>query len=382
MHDLLFRKNVTKQNVDRILRNKEERAGLSQTTAYRTFEIQKNQTETREVQEPLRWAKRVQKVLLKDLQEKIILHPAAKASVGNSYIDNAALHVGALSIFKTDIQQFYTNTTLKKIANPIKNNFPQHFEWFMSVAPMLVAPKHNRRINFVAIDKLTTEQFIDDSSYRLPTGSPTSPFLSNIALLPLDIAIQDYCDRNEGTYTRYLDDITVSFKKELSEDQQVEVRRFVINQIARLGYKYHPRKTRWINSNHDPVVITGVDIRGEQKVTSRYINEQIRPAFQRDINNLFTELQSEFKLIQERTFEELVQASFHVRFKLNYVKQVSPEQYKKLIQWGEKRFEVLAAYRFGTKTSLVKYGARILEPESHTYFLIMQTISVCEDLPF
>lgn len=44
----------------------------------------------------------------------------------------------------------------------------------------------------------------------LPQGAPTSPALSNLVFINLDLLIFDYCTKNEIHYSRYADDLTFS----------------------------------------------------------------------------------------------------------------------------------------------------------------------------
>ena len=52
----------------------------------------------------------------------------------------------------------------------------------------------------------------------LPQGSPLSPLLCNMVLLPFDWAMYYSTKHFDGVYTRYADDILISFsdKKQLS----------------------------------------------------------------------------------------------------------------------------------------------------------------------
>jgi RNA-directed DNA polymerase len=49
----------------------------------------------------------------------------------------------------------------------------------------------------------------------LPPGSPSSPVISNLVFIDLDMLIQKYCDKHDIIYTRYVDDITLSSKKKI-----------------------------------------------------------------------------------------------------------------------------------------------------------------------
>ena len=97
----------------------------------------------------------------------------------------------------------------------------------------------------------------------LPQGAPTSPALSNSFLVPFDIALDRYVKRYKGTYTRYADDITISFPKNYPRRIRGNIQK--VRRLARWwGLKAHVRRKTRILRRHQ-----------QQRVTGLVVNERV-----------------------------------------------------------------------------------------------------------
>src|SRR5688572_10080478 len=104
-------------------------------------------------------------------------------------LTNAKFHQGKLYKFATDLRKFYPTITSKKV-----------FEMF-------------RRNNFSPdVSKVLTQL----TTYKgmLPQGTHTSTHIANLVFLPADYLIYDFCKQNNITYTRFIDDLTMSSPKD------------------------------------------------------------------------------------------------------------------------------------------------------------------------
>ena len=267
---------------------------------YRVFRIrQKNKW--RIIEEPLPFLKEIQHEHLKHIYDfDFTWAPYVFGMKGTSTIQNAAIHVGKNIIIKADIKKFFPTTKWS------------HFEKMLSFAndPW----KKN-------LEAVATDGFVQVSStIRLPTGAPTSPFLASICFSPVDKEILSVTNKYHLSYTRYVDDLTFSgdkypkgFVKELCD---------IVNSQ---GYELNLKKTRVVyNSNQQ--IVTGVLVNNET-AAPREFRHQLRAELD--------------KFAREGLIFDNV-----VMGKLNYLRQLQPKHYAKLIQYYNKRrqfYETLSA---------------------------------------
>jgi RNA-directed DNA polymerase len=96
----------------------------------------------------------------------------------------------------------------------------------------------------------------------LPQGAPTSPRLSNLVNYRLDARLAGMAARLGAVYTRYADDITISF----AEDDREKVHYmlwFVRELVAASGYRLHHRKKLSIRRRHHRQTVTGLVVNQE-----------------------------------------------------------------------------------------------------------------------
>lgn len=185
------------------------------------------------------------------LKERFIPSIFTKGYVkGRSIYDNALPHMYNDYFILLDIKDFFPHICHKQLAAKIF-----------------------REINLVKenqINKKECNDIVDCCSIGsrgLPLGFITSPILSNIYLKEFDCIFYGYLKKmelNNVIYTRYADDIIISFKTdsfgELKETENdiVDTSKLL---LSRYGLQINNRKTRAYNlnvSNH--VRITGINI--------------------------------------------------------------------------------------------------------------------------
>jgi hypothetical protein len=84
----------------------------------------------------------------------------------------------------------------------------------------------------------------------LPMGASTSPVLSNLAALPLDLEMQGLSRVLDATYTRYVDDMTFGFDEEPTQIVVDEIKK----RVERQGFRINDAKTRITHRDQGPEV--------------------------------------------------------------------------------------------------------------------------------
>jgi RNA-directed DNA polymerase len=181
--------------------------------------------------------KKVQRLLLRRVFQRLKVHPAAKGfRRGESIVTHARLHVERAVVVRADIRQFFPSTR-----GPRLDEYLRKIGWSGRAANLLL--------------ELCTRW--KGEYRRLPQGAPTSPILSNLVNYRMDARLAGLAKKSGAVYSRYADDIIFSFAK--------DDRRFirgVIRRIRRIlwenGYRMHGRAKLRIMRRHQRQVVTGL----------------------------------------------------------------------------------------------------------------------------
>lgn len=205
---------------------------------YQEARIPKRSGATRRLWIPNDETKDVQRRILRRLLAKLRVHPAAMGfEKGRSIVDNARPHVGRRVVVKMDVIDFFPNTKAERI-----ERYFRRIGWSKRVARELT-----RLVTFEG---------------GLPQGAPTSPRLSNLVNLRLDAELAGLASWCGGRYTRYADDITMSFGDEphpIELGHRVRLCiRAVARALARHGYEAHAHRKLKILHRYRRQQVTGL----------------------------------------------------------------------------------------------------------------------------
>jgi retron-type reverse transcriptase len=175
----------------------------------------------------------MQRHILRRLLARLRAHPAATGfERGKSIVTNAAPHVGQQVVIKMDIVDFFPSIRSRRI-----DAYFRRVGWSAQAAALLT--------------RLCTHED------GLPQGAPTSPRLSNLTHFRFDAWVADHVRRRKGVYTRYADDITISFPKDYPRRVRGTIQ-FVRRVAKQFGLRIHTRGKLRILRRHQQQRVTGL----------------------------------------------------------------------------------------------------------------------------
>jgi retron-type reverse transcriptase len=200
---------------------------------YHEFTIPKRSGGKRRILAPDRELKALQQAILRRLLARLRVHNAAMGfERGRSIVTNALAHRGQAVVLRFDVCDFFPSTSAKRLQ------------------------RYFRRIGWNRpATKLLLRWCTHDGG--LPQGAATSPRLSNLLNYRLDARLAGMAAKLGAVYTRYADDITVSFAED-DRDKVHYIQRFVRRVVEAEGYRLHHRKKLSIRRRHHQQIVTGL----------------------------------------------------------------------------------------------------------------------------
>ena len=213
---------------------------------YHRYKIPKKKGGTREIYAPGKELMKVQKRLNYFLQAYyLIMKPSCSYGFVINYngeiertniVRNALPHTNKKHVLSIDLKDFFHSIK----AHRVKNLFLSHlFQFDENIA--------------TALALLTTYKG------ELPAGAPSSPIISNFICYEMDNEMQNFCTRNQLTYTRYADDLTFSSDYIIGNDLLLDI----ISIINKHDFTINEKKLRLANKN------------SRQTVTGLVVNEKV-----------------------------------------------------------------------------------------------------------
>jgi uncharacterized protein (TIGR03067 family) len=206
---------------------------LALTPSYRELTVPKRSGGQRRLCVPDDVLKAVQRQILHRLLRRLKVHPAATGfRRGQSIVTHARRHVGQAVVVRLDVQDFFPSTTAGRV-----------YAYFRAIG-----------WNRPAARRLT-----ELCTYRggLPQGAPSSPCLSNLLNYRIDSRLTAMAAKLGASYSRYADDITLSFPS--TERKPIHyLIRFVRRVMHEAGYQLHGAKKLSIRGQHQQQRVTGL----------------------------------------------------------------------------------------------------------------------------
>jgi RNA-directed DNA polymerase len=184
---------------------------------YSVFERKKKSgNKTRTICAPTTELKRVQRLIKKQILDKVELHSACTGyRKGMSIVSNAEIHVGQRFVLNLDIKNFFPSISTARVAG------------------LFVSLGFSEEISLV-LAKLCCFQ------NAVPQGSPASPSIANLICHKLDRRLNGLAQAKGFKYSRYCDDVTISGDKHLGEGFIKLIEQIVSSE----GFEVNKEKTR------------------------------------------------------------------------------------------------------------------------------------------
>lgn len=278
---------------------------------YDTFYIPKRSGGLREINAPKPELMETLKTM-KDVfqyQLHVLYHDAAYAYVPNRNIVKALkIHQNNKSrwFLKLDIKDFFPNCSFEFVSKTLHKIYP-----FSTIKQE-------------DIDKFLWICFRNNS---LPQGTPMSPMLTNLIMIPIDYALQDYAYKNKLVYTRYADDILISSYNTFNWQKTVKDIDEIFEKLE-TPFKLKKEKTRY-GSSAGRNWNLGLMLNKDNNITVGYRNKKRYKAM---LNNLMIAEQSG----NFWSHDEL----YHFQGLTSYYTSVEPEYFKTLINKYETEYNV------------------------------------------
>jgi hypothetical protein len=218
------------------------------------------------------------------------------AKAPRTHITDAAVHAKASVLVKMDISNFFPSLTSKVIFDIWK----RFFNFSEPVAEILT--------------KLTTFKGF------LPQGAPTSPGLANLAFWDRESDIVDNLQKNGFTYTRYVDDVTVSSKSYTKLQDLNLIFECIFGMFRSKGVKPNRNKIDISTSGH-AMVVHNLNLNAGVPTLPESERSRIRAAVK--------ECESKYpKGKQSKTYKKLWESTMG---RVNYLAQLNPSQAQEYI---------------------------------------------------
>ena len=111
---------------------------------------------------------------------------------------------------------------------------------------------------------------------RLPMGSPTSPVLSNLGTMALDLEIESRLNERNICFTRFVDDLSFSSQHELGNSFLMEMNEC----FQEFGFSTNEEKIKWYGPV-DNKIVTGLEVSNVVRIPGSFFYE-----LSQDLNRL------------------------------------------------------------------------------------------------
>lgn len=218
---------------------------------YRSFRMRKRRGGFRVIVVPEPRLMAVQRWIARHTLCGVSPHPLSFAyQTGKSVFDCATRHAGARWLVKIDVRQFFESISEIQVWRVFRE---------LGFGPLIsfeMARLATRKLPVSSLRRRQTQWQSKSSNYLairwyqcdtlgyLPQGAPTSPMLSNAAMVQLDKVLEELANEFGMEYTRYSDDLTFStIARDFNRNRATQLVKSVYREMRLVGLWPHQSKT-------------------------------------------------------------------------------------------------------------------------------------------
>ena len=286
--------------------------GMDMSEYYKKFYIpKKSSNEMREINAPVTLLMNDLKIMQSVFQYQlnVLYHNSAYAYVPHRNIKQALeQHTKNNShwYLKLDIRHFFPSCNLDFVVKQLKKIYP--FEYYSE-------------------DELASFLWICFLNNELPQGTPMSPMLTNLIMIPIDYAIEKYAKENHLVYTRYADDIIISGYEKWDWNKTVNDINNIL-QAEETPFELKTEKTRF-GSSAGRNWNLGLMVNKDNNITVGY---RTKKRYKAMLNNMLTLEASGQGLTKDMVYQ--------LQGLTSYYKNIEPEYFNKIIRQYEQLYNI------------------------------------------
>ncbi|EGE1357128.1 RNA-directed DNA polymerase, partial [Escherichia coli] len=215
---------------------------------------------------------------------------------GVSYIDDCKSHLNKSIIIQEDMKDFFPSIKEDLIAKA--------FQYYMNFSP---------EVSLLIANLSTLEG-------SLVQGTKLSTDIANLIFLEEEALLSEEVRKLGGIYTRYVDDITISFESEVNNDDISKIKLMILSMALKSGVRLNRKKSRVLRNGQSKIV-HGVKV-----------IKELRPTQKRKDNIRVCLFNLKKKVIEKESVMDVLTLYFKIRGLINTLKQQGDKNHAEYIK--------------------------------------------------
>ena len=215
---------------------------------------------------------------------------------GVSYLDDCIFHCDKSIIIQEDMKDFFPSIKEDLIAKA--------FQYYMNFSP---------EVSLLIANLSTLEG-------SLVQGTKLSTDIANLIFLEEEALLSEEVRKLGGIYTRYVDDITISFESEVNNDDISKIKLMILSMALKSGVRLNRKKSRVLRNGQSKIV-HGVKV-----------IKELRPTQKRKDNIRVCLFNLKKKVIEKESVMDVLTLYFKIRGLINTLKQQGDKNHAEYIK--------------------------------------------------